>query len=146
MSNFALDAVVKILGSPRANNFGHFFDFPDDSLVLKNLAIERGHYDARQWTHNNFVFAGQGGGYFGMSEDSYWNGKLRYIEDDGSVNSGCLVKSLIIVWVMDWAPDEYLLEGSELSLMDPTVPVHIEKTLVTDGFTSFFIIGRATKE
>ena len=63
MSNFALDAVVKILGSPRANNFGHFFDFPDDSLVLKNLAIERGHYDARQWTHNNFVFAGQGGGY-----------------------------------------------------------------------------------
>ena len=120
MSNFALDAVVKILGSPRANNFGHFFDFPDDSLVLKNLAIERGHYDARQWTHNNFVFAGQGGGYFGMSEDSYWNGKLRYIEDDGSVNEW-LPRKVFDNSVGNgfWAPDEYLLEGSELSLMDP---------------------------
>jgi len=84
--NFMMGKFNSFLGSPRAENYMHHFDYPESSAVLNELAFQRGNDDAKAcWGAPAFFSAGSGGGYAGMSEESYRNNQNSscYLDDQG---------------------------------------------------------------
>ncbi len=84
--NFMMGKFNSFLGSPRAENYMHHFDYPESTAVLNEIAFQRGNPDAKDCGGAPAFFSrGSGSGFRGMIEESYRNNQnpACYIDDQG---------------------------------------------------------------
>ena len=127
----ALGGFVEIMGSPRASNFAHHYDYPEASQLLSELAFQRGHLDAKACWKNEFqrtfVFAGQGGGYFGGGEQGVTTeGKAPIHVCDETGDRHTFMAPLKVNdpgWGQNQDhPVDLMTEGSTIDLSQPAYP------------------------
>lgn len=129
--DYALGGFVAIMGSPRATNLAHHFDYSEASQVLTELAFQRGHLDAKSCWKNEFqktfAFAGQGGGYHGMHEQDLTNSgsvSISFCGDDGETHA---FMAPLKVNDPSWGqnqdhPEDLMTNGSTIDLSQPSYP------------------------
>jgi hypothetical protein len=127
----ALGGFVAIMGSPRATNLAHHFDYPEASQVLTDLAFQRGHLDTKACGKDefqrSFAFAGQGGGYHGMGEEELTNdGRVPVHICDGNEEIHTFMAPLKAndpSWGQNQDhPVDLMTEGSPIDLSQPSYP------------------------
>jgi hypothetical protein len=126
--DYALGGFVDLMGSPRASNFAHHYDYPQASQVLTELAFQRGHLDTKAcWKdefQRNFAFAGQGGGYYGMNESSLTNEGIVPIHICDETGERHTFMAPLKVNDPGWgqnddSPEDLMTEGSTIDLSQP---------------------------
>ena len=127
----ALGGFVAIMGSPRATNLAHHFDYPEASQVLTDLAFQRGHLDTKACGKDefqrSFAFAGQGGGYHGQGEEELTNdGRVPVHICDGNEEIHTFMAPLKAndpSWGQNQDhPVDLMTQGSPIDLSQPSYP------------------------
>ena len=133
--DFMLGKFIGFMGSVRAENYTHHFDYPESSALLNDIAFQRGNYDAKSCSEENggpqFFSTGSGGGYWGAAEEGYLNDQNPHCYRDEEGEERRIYSSPIRNFdasyggqlAQDW-PENILTLGSEIDLGAQSEPAY----------------------